>query len=113
LITRLAPPMPAGRRRHPATAACMNPDDRRALGLNDGDGAEIATDTAAIEVTVEADETVRAGVVSISHGWGGLPDEADDAHPGVNTNLLVRCDRDVEIINAMPAMTAIPVKVRK
>jgi hypothetical protein len=58
---------------------------------------------------VASDPTVRAGVVSMTHGWGGLPDETVYERDGSNTGLLISTDRNLEPINAMPRMSAIPV----
>lgn len=105
--------LPGVRRRHSGNAAALHPKDMQALGLQEGDAVEVTSDFGAIHTRVEADDTLRSGVVSISHGWGGLPDDTDDRQRGANSNLLVRTDREVETINAMPAMSAIPVTIRK
>jgi hypothetical protein len=60
---------------------------------------------------VAIDPDVRCGVISISHGFGGLPDEVDYESQGVNTNLLISTDRDLAAINAMPRMSGIPVSI--
>ncbi len=70
---------------------------------------EISSEHGSIVTVAAADETVRPGVVSIAHCWGGLPGEEG---PGANTNLLIACDRHLEAINAMPRMSAVPVNVR-
>jgi anaerobic selenocysteine-containing dehydrogenase len=95
----------------PYNPAYMHPSELAALGLAPGDRVEIASEHDRIETFAAADATVRPGVISIAHCWGGLPDEEDA--PGANTNLLVACDKHVEPINAMPRMSAIPVNIRK
>jgi anaerobic selenocysteine-containing dehydrogenase len=95
----------------PYNPAYMHPSELAALGLAPGDRVEIASEHDRIETFAAADATVRPGVISIAHCWGGLPDEEDA--PGANTNLLVACDKQVEAINSMPRMSAIPVNVRK
>jgi anaerobic selenocysteine-containing dehydrogenase len=89
----------------------MHPSELAALGLAPGDRVEIASEHDRIETFAAADATVRPGVVSIAHCWGGLPDDEDA--PGANTNLLVACDKHVEPVNAMPRMSAIPVNIRR
>jgi anaerobic selenocysteine-containing dehydrogenase len=97
-------------RRDPVNPAYMHPDEFTALGLTPGDSVEIASDHGRIRAVAQPDKTLRAGVVSMAHCWGGLPDEPG---PGANTNLLIACDRNVETVNAMPRMSAVPVNVRK
>ncbi len=91
--------------------AYLNPADMAALGLANGDRVEIEGDGRRLVGIAEADPTVRTGVVSMSHSWGGLPDEPEDPFGAACTALLVRGDVR-ETINAMPAMTAIGVNLR-
>jgi anaerobic selenocysteine-containing dehydrogenase len=97
-------------RRDPVNPAYMHPEEFSALGLAPGDRVEIASDHGRIQAVAQPDKTLRAGVVSMAHCWGGLPEEEG---PGANTNLLIACDRNVEAVNAMPRMSAVPVNVRK
>ena len=101
------------RERSPFNPAYMNPDELSALGVADGDRIIISSDTATIPAVVAADPTVRCGVVSMTHGWGSLPDETDYDRHGSNTGLLISTDRDLDPINAMPRMSAIPVNVSR
>jgi anaerobic selenocysteine-containing dehydrogenase len=93
----------------PRNVGHMNPEDMAALGISPGDWIDIASAHGAIQVMADADKTIRRGVVSVSHGFGGLP--GDDAHLGASPNLLVSTDSDLQSINAMPRMTAIPVNI--
>lgn len=56
---------------------------------------------------------MRPGVVSVTHGWGGLLGEAADGHDtqGVNVNLLTTTRSGLDPINAMPCLTGLPVRV--
>ncbi len=95
----------------PRNPAYLNPDDLRALGVATGDWVEISSDNGAIRATVAEDETVRRGVVSMTHCFGYLPDTDDFIEHGVSTNLLISTDRDLQTINAMPRMSGIPVNI--
>jgi anaerobic selenocysteine-containing dehydrogenase len=102
----------------PTNVAYMNPENMEALGIRDGDIVEVASENGAIEVEAATDSTVRQGVISLTHGFGDLPDaDPNDAsardRPGVSVNLLISTDHDLETINAMPWMSGIPVNVRK
>jgi anaerobic selenocysteine-containing dehydrogenase len=102
------------RRRQTSNPAYMNPADMVKLGLRKGDAIEITSDNDSILAVVEADPTVRAGVVSMSHAWGGLvPGQGDFRDIGSCTNLLISSERDIEAINAMPRASAIPVDIRR
>jgi anaerobic selenocysteine-containing dehydrogenase len=103
---------PEIRRRMPYNAAYLHPDELTARGLSTGDRVEIASDYGTIPAIVEADESLRSGVVSMSHSWGALPGETEYERDGSNTSLLVSSTRDCEKINAMPRMSSIPVSIR-
>ena len=102
----------------PYNVAYFNPKDLADLDVLKGEVIEISSANGAIEVEVESDPTVRRGVISLTHGFGDLPDSdpADPsatARPGVSVNILISTEHDLETINAMPWMSAIPVNVRK
>jgi anaerobic selenocysteine-containing dehydrogenase len=102
------------RKRTPYNPAYINPDDLRALGAASGDPIRITSDHGSVYAVAEPDENVRPGVVSIAPGWGGAPVEEGAEWDGTaNVNLLVACDRDVEAVNAMPRMSAIPVNLER
>jgi anaerobic selenocysteine-containing dehydrogenase len=91
--------------------AYLHPDDIRELGLAPGEQIEIVSDYSSITGIVAADEHLLRGVVSMSHCFGGLPDEEDDPARGANTGKLTDTHRHVQTINAMPIMSGIPVKI--
>jgi anaerobic selenocysteine-containing dehydrogenase len=101
--------LPSISRRLAHNPAYLNPADLAALGIARGDPIEIATDTRRLVAVAEADDAVRPGVVSLSHGWGGL----SGAEGGASTNLLTTTDAFVETINAMPRLTGIPVRISR
>ncbi|MFH8368152.1 molybdopterin oxidoreductase family protein [Streptomyces sp. NPDC018031] len=71
----------------------VHPQDAARLGLTDGGRARVTSDGGALEVPVEVTDTVRAGVVSLPHGWGhdrpGTRTAVAAADPGVNVNQLL------------------------
>src|SRR3546814_6966249 len=90
----------------------MRPGDLGSHGLAKGYRVEITSDHGQIIAIVEGDASLRPGVVSMAHGWGGLPGEdADVALHGSSVNMLISTDDNVEPIKAMPRMAGIPVNI--
>jgi anaerobic selenocysteine-containing dehydrogenase len=100
---------PAVRKRMPGNAAQLHPDDLAALGLAEGERALIRSAHGELMARVEADTSLKPGVVTLAHGWGGLPEDGEDE--GVNVNRLISAEHWIEPINAMARMTGVPVTV--
>jgi anaerobic selenocysteine-containing dehydrogenase len=100
-------------KRVPYNFAYLNPADMAAKSIMDGDWVELTSDNGSVRAIAEGDETLRRGVVSLTHGFGDLPDSTDYLSEGVSTNLLISTDRDLQTINAMPRMSGIPVNVER
>jgi anaerobic selenocysteine-containing dehydrogenase len=101
---------PEARKRGKQNPLYVHPEDLSMLGLAEGDRVMVAGHARQIPAIVSPDDSMRRGVVSMTHCWGMLPGD-DYEETGVSTSLLVRTDVHVEPINAMPAMTAIPVRI--
>ena len=84
-----------------------------AASIKDGDWVRLASDIGSIRVLAQADADLRSGAVSVTHGFGGLPDEDDYEEKGVSVNLIIPLDAHREAINAMPPMTAVPVQITR
>lgn len=92
----------------------MHPADLAERGLADGATVRIASRVGAVEVEVEASETMMPGVVSLPHGWGhgrdGVRLQVAAAHAGVSPNDLTDdCFLDPVCGNA--ALNGVPVTV--
>ena len=105
--------VPAVRARNPTNPAFLSPEDMKALGLSNNEEIEIVSENGTIRAVAQADERLRSGVVTISHGWGDLPDEENKHDNGVCINPLISDNKHVERVNAMPRMSAIPVNIRR
>jgi len=94
--------------------AFMHPDDLEREGLSKGDLVEIASRSGAILGIVEPDDTLRTGIVSMVHSFGGLPGEQDKQirDRGTNTGRLLRVDEDMDRYTGQPRMSNVPVRVR-
>jgi len=102
-----------GMRARPYNPAFLHPADLEHLGLQSGDLAEIRSARAAIVAVVEPDDTLRRGLVSMTHAFGGLPDrETDVRQTGANTGRLLSVDRDLQPYTSQPRMSNVPVAVK-
>jgi anaerobic selenocysteine-containing dehydrogenase len=112
-VNTLGPHLSEVRRRKRFNAVQLNPRDLAALALEPGARVEIVSEHGRIAAIVEPDETLRPGVASMAHGWGGLPDEGlDYAQSGSSPSLLI--DSGVrEPINAMARLSSIPVRFER
>lgn len=110
-MNSLDPAVPETARAGRYNPAFLHPDDIRELGLAEGEQIDIVSDYARIVGIVKADEHLLRGVVSMSHCFGGLPDDEDDPSLGANTGKLVDTSRHYQAINAMPTMSGLAVKI--
>jgi anaerobic selenocysteine-containing dehydrogenase len=90
----------------------VHPADLADLGVANGDSVTIRSAHDSIPAVVEADETLRRGVVAMSQAFGGQPDEDHRYRElGSNTNRLIANDRDYDPVTGIPLMGAIPVAI--
>jgi anaerobic selenocysteine-containing dehydrogenase len=94
--------------------AYMNPDDMEDLDLADDDLVAITSPRATLTGVAEADPTLRRGVVSMAHSWGGrsLTDEKV-RDIGTPTNRLLSTSDGHDPITGMIVQSAIPVRLAK
>ncbi len=101
------------RRKFPQNFAYMHPDDIAEEGLTSGATVDITSDSGTIIGVVRSDETLRRGVISMSHCYGTLDPEDDPlGEQGGHTGRLIALDpQRSEAINFMPHMSGFPVTV--
>lgn len=94
--------------------AFMNPEDLQELGLTAGDEVEITSTRARIFGIVAAEEGLRRGVVSMTHGFGDTP-EFDGAFRSIGspTGRLIDNTKDFDPITGIPRMSAIAVRISR
>jgi len=90
---------------------CRNPGDLAAIGVASGERVRISSEFGTVEVISEADESLRRGVVSVLHGYGGLPGDSDYLRDGACVNVLISTDANLQKINGTPRMTGFPVAI--
>ena len=95
----------------PGNPAYLHPDDIASLGFSSGQGVQLSSENASINVIIEADSALRRGVVSMSHCFGGDPDSQESLHAvGANASKLIAVDRHYDPLMGMPRMTGFAVK---
>ena len=95
---------------HPYNPAYLHPSELEARALTEAQLVEVTSAHGAIRAVVHADSKLRAGVLSMTHGWGA-PGSDDPRTGGSNVNRLLTTETDLESINHMPMMSAVPVQV--
>ncbi len=92
----------------------MHPDDAAARGLAPGSPVRVTSRVGSLVAPLELSEDLRAGVVSLPHGWGhrgdGLELSVAAAHPGVNCNELVD-DQVLEGLVGNAVYNGVPIQV--
>jgi anaerobic selenocysteine-containing dehydrogenase len=98
-----------GRTHNPAF---LHPLDLERLGLRAGDPVEIRSSRATIVAYVEPDDSVRRGVLSMTHCFGDTDEPAaDPSVVGASTGRLVDNDECWDRYSGQPRMSNIPVTV--
>jgi anaerobic selenocysteine-containing dehydrogenase len=97
--------LPALKRRCPYNPAYVHPDDARRIGAGDGAAVLVESSAGCVRATLQCATDVRAGVVSMAHGFEG-------AGQGASTAALIDDERDYEPLSGLPRMSAVPVRVR-
>ncbi|MGC4936114.1 molybdopterin-containing oxidoreductase family protein [Gordonia sp. DT30] len=103
---------------HPDTArggsvnrAYVNPEDAAERSLADGDEVLVRSPLGELTTILGLDRRLRRGVVSMTHSYGGLPDDRRSDRPaGANLGLIVGLDR-LQPHTGQPVMSNIPVSV--
>jgi anaerobic selenocysteine-containing dehydrogenase len=100
---------PAWRRIDKEGAMRMHPDDARARGLTTGARAICKAARSELEVTIEVDDTVRVGMVTLPHGYGMR--YRDGAPNGPELNRLTTSEH-CDPLARTPFHKFVPVSVR-
>ena len=101
-----------GLARTPYNPCYMHPEDIAEVGLAPGAAIELTSDHGSAVAVVEPDRTLRRGVFSMTHCFGGEPGLEDDVYRfGTNPTRLLSLEENAQPISLMPLMTAVPVSV--
>jgi anaerobic selenocysteine-containing dehydrogenase len=75
---------PSWRKTDREGAMRMHPEDATALGLAGGAHATCTSDAGELDVTIQLDDTVRTGMVTLPHGYGMRYRDAAPDGPQIN-----------------------------
>jgi anaerobic selenocysteine-containing dehydrogenase len=96
--------------RHRYNPCFAHPDDVAAIGASTGSLVALSSAHGSIVAVLESDPTLRAGTLAMTHCFGGSPGVDDDpVEFGTNPSRLLSIDEDLQTINLMPLMSAVPV----
>lgn len=99
-------------RKRPYNPAFMNRNDLERLGLESGDPVRISSTGGAIPAIVEADDGLREGLISMTHGFGDCPEHDHDVQQiGSSTARLVDSETPWEKYSGQPRMSNVPVRI--
>lgn len=87
----------------------VDPDTLALLGLEDGATVTVESAAGSVVGRVRGDESLLPGTVALTHAWGPLTGKGGEA--GSNVNLLISASSDLQPINAMPRLSAVPVRI--
>ncbi len=100
----------------PRCTLLMHPDDAADRQLGDGVLATVSSTAGSLDISVELDDSIRPGVVSIPHGWGhakpGTSQSVAREHAGVNVNVLTPTDQ-IDPLSGTSQLTGFAVEVSK
>jgi anaerobic selenocysteine-containing dehydrogenase len=83
------------------------------LDIADGDLVRITSPSGRVVGVAEGSDTIKRGVISMAHSWGGSTTDEDVRNQGTPTNRLCTVDSGYDPINGMAIQSAIPVAVVK
>ncbi len=98
---------------HARNPLLISPADAAARRLAEGDSVAVCSPWGRVETVVGLDDTLRPGVVALSHGYGErTADDPEGLEVGVNVNrLLPSGPGSYETYSSMAFMVGIPVEV--
>ena len=113
VLNSLGTELPQIAARSTTNYAYMSPDDMEDLKIRDDDLIDISSPRSTITGVAKADKTLRRGIVSMAHSWGGtsLTDEKV-RDIGTPTSRLTSAREAIDPINGMVVSSAIPVQVQ-
>ena len=93
----------------------INSKDLQRLNLCEGEEVSVSTEYGSVIATTRTDDTLRPGVVAMTHGWGHGSNsrlQVAQNHPGTNVNAVLPTGPDsYDPLSNMSYMTGISVRI--
>jgi anaerobic selenocysteine-containing dehydrogenase len=113
VLNSLGTELPQIASRSTTNYAYMNPDDMDDLKISNNDLIDISSPRSTITGVAKADKTLRRGIVSMAHSWGGISLTDEKVRDiGTPTSRLTSARDAIDPINGMVVSSAIPVQVQ-
>ena len=94
-------------------SAYMNPTDMAGLGVEEGCLVKITSPTGSLIGVASASTSIKLGVVSMAHSWGGSVTDESVRENGSPTNRLCTLASGYDHLNGMAVQSAIPISVER
>ncbi|HHL32015.1 MAG TPA: molybdopterin oxidoreductase family protein, partial [Oceanospirillales bacterium] len=98
----------------PRCLAIINQVDAQKHQLQEGDSIKVISQTSELVIAVTITENIKAGIISIPHGWGhNQPDTKlaiANKHPGVNINNLMN-DTEIDELSGNAVLAGVPIRI--
>lgn len=92
----------------------MHGADIAAQGLSEGERVAVVSERGRVEAELRRDDTLMQGVVTLAHGWGGLPGDADEYERfGACANRLLDGEHGVDQHTALAVMSGVRVRIER
>ncbi len=96
--------------------ALINSIDAINYNVSEGDVIEVTSKSGKISLPVSITRDIKAGIISIPHGWGHVFDESKlsiaSQHSGVNINILMD-DSQIDELSGNAILSGVPVKINR
>jgi anaerobic selenocysteine-containing dehydrogenase len=90
----------------------IHPSDLKELGIQSGEVIDVTSRHGSVQSIAKADDTLRPGVVAMTHSFGDLPEDSRDyRRVGSNSSQLTSVLDDFDRFTGMPRMSAVPVRI--
>lgn len=96
--------------------ALVNTQDALAHALEEGDEIVVSSNSGNISLPVKITDDIKAGIISIPHGWGHVYDDMQlsiaQEHAGVNINELMDTTQ-IDTLSGNAVLSGVAVKIAK